>query len=107
MIMKIDNEIELKPLERSDSVDIFEAIDSQREYLGKWLPFVEYTRKISDTEKYVNSVVNAPEDRFEYVFTIRKQDDFLGLIDIDYDKPVKNVADSILVAEKPHSPLPP
>ena len=80
MIIKIDTELVLKQLERSDSIDIFNAIDSQREYLGKWLPFVEYTRKIYDTEKYVNSVVEAPEDRFEYVFTIRKNDNFVGLI---------------------------
>ncbi len=80
MIIKIDTELELKQLERSDSNDIFEAIDSQREYLGKWLPFVDLTREISDTEKYVDSVVDAPEDRFEYVFTIRKQDKFIGLI---------------------------
>lgn len=87
IIMKIDTEIELKQLEQSDSRDIFKTIDSQREYLGKWLPFVAFTKEISDTEKFVDSVVNAPEDRFEYVFAIRKQNEFIGLIGFkDTDK---------------------
>ena len=80
MVIKLDTEIELKQLEQSDSIDIFKTIDTQRDYLGKWLPFVEFTKEISDTEKFVDSVVNAPEDRFEYVFAIRKCDEFVGLI---------------------------
>lgn len=80
MILKIDDNIILKQLELSDAIDIFETIDSQREYLGKWLPFVEYSNSIADTEEYVSSVVNAPADGFEYVFTIRFNGGFAGLI---------------------------
>jgi ribosomal-protein-serine acetyltransferase len=80
MTIKVDNDIELKQLEQSDAVDIFKTIDNQREYLGKWLPFVEFTKEISDSDSFVASVVNAPEDRFEYVFTIRKGGEFAGLI---------------------------
>jgi len=80
IILKIDTEIELKQLEQSDSIDIFKTIDSQREYLGEWLPFVEFTKDVSDTERFVDSVVNAPEDRFEYVFAIRRQNEFIGII---------------------------
>ncbi|WP_120239564.1 hypothetical protein [Marinifilum flexuosum] len=51
IIIKIDTEIELKQIELSDSKAIFETIDSQREYLGKWLPFVEFTKEVSDTPR--------------------------------------------------------
>lgn len=69
--MKIEVEpgLMLKMLDLSDSKYIFETIDSQREYLGRWLPFVEFTKEIADTQKFVDSVVNAPEDGFEYVFS--------------------------------------
>jgi ribosomal-protein-serine acetyltransferase len=80
MIIKVDSEIELKQLERADAIDIFKTIDSQREYLGRWLPFVEFTKKLEDSEVFVESVINAPEDRFEYVFAIRKGKEFVGLI---------------------------
>ncbi|HOY30573.1 MAG TPA: GNAT family N-acetyltransferase [Bacteroidales bacterium] len=80
MIIKVDTGIELRQLELSDSTDIFNAINDQRDHLGKWLPFVAFTKEISDTEKFIDSVVNAPEDRFEYVFAIQKHNEFAGLI---------------------------
>lgn len=80
MIIKVDTEIALKQLEQSDSIDIFNAINNQRDYLGKWLPFVAFTQRISDTEKFVDSVINVAEDSFEYVFSIRKSNEFVGLI---------------------------
>ena len=80
MIIKIDSGIELSQLKQSDSFEIFKTIDRQREYLGKWLPFVEFTKELSDEEKFVNTIVNAPEEKFEYVFAIRKQNKFIGLI---------------------------
>jgi len=80
MKIKVDEETELRQLCHSDAADIFEVIDKQRSYLGKWLPFVAFTKEISDTEKFVDSIVNASKDRFECVFTIRKQDAFVGLI---------------------------
>lgn len=87
MILKVDTEIELKQLEQSDAIDIFKTIDTQRDYLEKWLPFVAFTKEIFDTEIFVDSVVNAPEDRFEYVFAIRKCNEFVGLIGFkDTDK---------------------
>ena len=67
MTIKVDTEIELKQLEQSDSIDIFKTIGNQRRLFRRWLPFVALTKELSDTEKFVDSVVNAPEDRFEYV----------------------------------------
>jgi len=76
----VDTEIELQQMEESDSPDIFNTINNEREHLGKWLPFVSFTNDLSDTEKFVKSVINAPENRFEYIFTIRKNNQFAGII---------------------------
>ncbi|MCK9628582.1 MAG: GNAT family N-acetyltransferase [Bacteroidales bacterium] len=80
MTIKIDDNFVLRQIERSDAKDIFRTIDTQREYLSKWLPFVEFTKAESDSEAFVDSVISAPEDKHEYVFTIRKSDEFAGLI---------------------------
>lgn len=80
MILRIDDSTVLKRLEESDTAYIFTAIDNQREFLGKWLPFVALTKDISVTAKFVDSVINAPEDRPEYTFTIWKNGVFAGLI---------------------------
>ena len=73
MDLHIDTDIVLKQLEKADAPAIFQLIDSQRDYLGKWLPFVEFTHVVADTQAFVNSVVDAPDDKFEYVFTIQNK----------------------------------
>jgi len=86
MILNVDKNIVLKQLELADTPDIFNTIDSQREHLGPFLPFVETTKQLSDTQAFVESVVNSPKDRLEYTFTIRvngRMAGLLGLKDID------------------------
>ena len=80
MILEIDAQLQLKQLEKTDAEVIFTSIDNQREYLGKWLPFVALTKKLADTQAFVDAVVKASEERFEYVFTILKDSEFVGLI---------------------------
>lgn len=101
MVIKIDSEIELRQLELRDSIDIFEAIDSQRDYLGKWLPFVAFTKEISDTKEFVDSIINAPKEISELVFTIRKQNKFIGLIGFkDTDRSNKKTEIGYWLSEK-------
>ena len=101
MTIKIDSTLELRQLELSDSADIFRTIDSQRTYLGKWLPFVAYTKELKDTENFVHSVVNASKDKFEYVFTIRKRNEFVGVIGFqDTDKLNKKTEIGYWISEK-------
>lgn len=101
VVIKIDNDIELRQLEQADAMDIFDAIDSQREYLGKWLPFVAFTKDVSDSEEFVSSVINAPKERFELQFTIRKGDQFIGLIGFkDTDRANKKTEIGYWLSEK-------
>ena len=80
MEFKIDNHVILRQLKKEDAIDLFTAIDSQREYLGRWLPFVEHTKSVSDTQAFVNSVVNSPADKIEFTFIIQVDGKFAGLI---------------------------
>lgn len=78
-IIEIREDVFLKELEIEDAEHIFKAIDSQREYLGKWLPFVEFTKSVKDSLDYVNSVVTMPEECKEYQFSVFCGGDFAGL----------------------------
>lgn len=78
--IKINEELELHQIQTKDAHDIFYTIDSQRDYLEEWLPFVAYTKELHDTQEYVDSLVNASDEYFEYVFTIRYQNNFAGMI---------------------------
>jgi ribosomal-protein-serine acetyltransferase len=76
----VTEHIVLQPIDISDASDIFNTIDNQREYLGRWLPFVAFTLKIEDTRQFILSILNvSPEDR-DNTYVIHYQDKFAGLI---------------------------
>jgi len=80
MIIEVFDDVLLKQIELSDAKPIFNTINSQRAYLGKWLPFVSLTQKVEDTEGFIKAMLNAPIDKSEFVFVIHYQNEFAGLI---------------------------
>lgn len=68
----------LREITTLDAADIFHAIDNERLYLGRWLPFVEKTLRMDDTVEVVESMIAA--EPYEYIFTIRDNECFVGLI---------------------------
>ncbi len=79
-MIAIDTEIVLQEIQLSDAEEIFNTIVAEREYLGKWLPFVDFTKEVSDTEKFIESVLSQMKNQRDYTFTIRKNHQFVGLI---------------------------
>lgn len=67
----------LRPLHGDDAPAIFSAIDSQREHLGRWLPFVAATHRAEQTQEVVAGML---ADTANPVFTIRNGRAFAGLI---------------------------
>lgn len=67
-------------------MNIFNAIDQNRRFLRKWLPFVDFTLKVSDSERFVKSVLEKISSNRDEVFVIWYKHEFSGLIgfkDID------------------------
>ncbi len=80
MSIIIDTNTSLRPLELNDYKDIFNTINTQKEYLGRWLPFVEFTKEPNDSKEFVEMTLSLTEERLEHVFTIRFENQFAGLI---------------------------
>jgi ribosomal-protein-serine acetyltransferase len=71
-----NSELILRPLLPEDAAEIFRAIDTERKYLGRWLPFVAYTRSVDDSRSFVEATLAGSEP----VFTLRLDGVFIGLI---------------------------
>ncbi|MGL5683733.1 MAG: GNAT family N-acetyltransferase [Marinifilaceae bacterium] len=80
MELNLFSDVTLRLLRIEDSIDIFHTINTQREYLSRWLPFVTYTTSVEYTQKFVESVVASRSDSYMPTFTIRKDNEFIGLI---------------------------
>lgn len=75
----VSDRIRLCEIELIDAEDIYRTIDSQRYYLGKWLPFVEATQSIDFSRDFIKSVLDAPFENRNFNFTIRYDGCFVGL----------------------------
>jgi ribosomal-protein-serine acetyltransferase len=52
-IHKVNAQIELRLIDRTDSERLFKLIDSNRNYLRKWHPWVDIMRSPAEVEKFI------------------------------------------------------
>ena len=76
----VSNEILLERINTNDAATIFNAIDQNRSHLGAWLPFVDYSKEVKDSEVFIRTVVAQREETRNEVYTIWYKGDFAGLI---------------------------
>ena len=74
----VDDQILMKEIDEGEVVNIFNAIDAERDYLSEWLPFVEKTTDIEFTRGFVNSYLYS--DKNDVTFAIYFEKRFAGLI---------------------------
>ncbi|CEN45781.1 GNAT family N-acetyltransferase [Capnocytophaga canis] len=80
MKLIINEKLYLELVQLSDAEIIFNTIDTQRKYLGEWLPFVSFIKNVADEENFIKSALETMEQTKEYIFCIRKEGEFVGLI---------------------------
>jgi len=85
--LRVNDAIRLEKVNISMAPVIFETLDRDRDYLKTWLPFIEHTHQVSDTEKFLQSLSNQSEYPKNEIFSIWHNEEFAGLIgfnDIDW-----------------------
>ncbi len=80
MEITVSDRISLREIEIDDSINIFQTIDSQREYLGRWLPFVEFTKSIDFSRSFIQSILDTPYENREHTFVVLYDGGFAGVI---------------------------
>jgi ribosomal-protein-serine acetyltransferase len=76
----LDEGTALKRLQVGSSRLIFNAIDSDREHLRRWLPFVDDTHKAEDTEMFIKSILHTNCPGKDLIYEIWIKGEFAGLI---------------------------
>lgn len=75
-ILQITNSLTLQQIGLDDAPEMFRVIDSQREHLGRWLPFVPLQRTVDDSRAFIQSVL----DGSELVFAMRYDGIYIGTV---------------------------
>lgn len=82
----IAEDLHLRKATTADAKPVFRLIEEGRNYLRKWLPFIDLTKDKTDTEEYLQ-YVSSPENESDEVFCIIYLEEVVGLIGfkgIDY-----------------------
>lgn len=77
--IRVNPKIRLEQMNTSMADIIFQTIDRDREFLKKWLPFINYTSRVEDTESFIASITR-PGNKSDLVYTIWYNEEFAGLI---------------------------
>jgi len=78
--IQINSKLRLEAIQLNMSEVIFEAIDQNREFLKKWLPFIEETQHVKHTEEFIRSIATQRGKKKDEVFAIWYNLQFAGLI---------------------------
>lgn len=52
-VLEVDHEISMRMLKASEAKDLFDMTDRSREYLRKWLPWVDDTKSVDDSLQFI------------------------------------------------------
>jgi len=81
-IISIDKHLHLRQMQREDVNDLFTLVDNNREYLSKWLPWVDATKKPTDTASFVSSTLEARQNGSAYEYGIILDGEVVGHISL-------------------------
>lgn len=79
--LDIDEEIRLEELNNSHAPAIFSIVNNNRDYLRKWLTFVDSTCKLEDTEDFIDSITaTSSKPNGETVVAILYNNNLVGVV---------------------------
>ena len=78
--LAVDKEIELVFLDRSLATALYALIDSNRVYLGQWMPWVEHTSSVADVETFIEQSIVGFSKGETLVCGIEYRGDLCGII---------------------------
>lgn len=79
-MLNVSEKLTLSKSVLSDAKEVFAVVDSQRDYLGKWLPFIETTLKVEDSKAFIKASIGLSSGYSDALFTIRNEGVFMGMI---------------------------
>lgn len=81
--LRINEFLRLERVNLSMAETIFMTIDRDRNYLKTWLPFVEFTQQVSDTERFLQNVIFETKNKTNEIFSIWHKEEFSGLLGLN------------------------
>lgn len=74
----LENKVELRVLQEEDANELFQLIDTNREYLSKYLPWPKYVRRPEDSKNFIQEKIEENKNNNPH-FGIYFEDTLVGI----------------------------
>ena len=78
--LRVDNEIDLRLLEPDHAEALFALVDSNRQHLRQWLPWLDANVAVSDTANFIRLSEKQWNDKSGFVAGIWYRDEIVGVV---------------------------
>ena len=79
LFIKVDASTELHLLTEDDAVSVFQLIESNRDYLREWLPWIDYTKSVEDERAFISNTRTQYENNQSFTYAIWYQQQIAGI----------------------------
>jgi len=80
LILRIDERLQLRQLQRSDADELFRLVDANRGHLRQWLPWVDGNRSTADTLVFIESTLRQAAEPAGFQFAIIFEARIVGVV---------------------------
>lgn len=77
---EIDSNLFLRTLSLTDALNLFQRVEENREYLRRWLPWVDVTKKVADVENFIKANILQTEENQGIQCGIFWEGNLIGMI---------------------------
>ncbi len=78
--LRVRDNLQLQLIQLDDAPELFALIDANRTYLRKWLPWLDTTKAVTDTQYFIKSTLDRSAKHKVLVATIREDEKIVGVI---------------------------
>jgi len=82
--LHVESGLDLQLVGEDDAAELFTVVDSNREYLREWLPWLDATNSIEDEKAFISSSLEEYEKRDGVFYTIRLDGSIIGTISLNW-----------------------
>jgi len=83
-LLHVQNGLDLQLVGEDDAAELFTVVDSNREYLREWLPWLDATRSVEDEKAFISNSLEEYQKREGGFYTIRLEGRIIGTINLNW-----------------------
>lgn len=80
VLIQVDEQLQLRSLQLSDAEEIFRLTDENRAHLKQWLPWVDFTQTVADSEMFIEQTMKKELQQNGFEAGIFYEGELVGVI---------------------------